>query len=114
LLGKESGLASRRAVWQANHEVAELTGKVGKPAVIQRTFGRVALARDGFDRAIAIREDLVQANPKITQCRADLASSVRERGLARLISGYAAGAVADARRSAAIFEGLPPSSHNDR
>ena len=31
LLGKESDLASRRAVWQANYEVAELTGKVGKP-----------------------------------------------------------------------------------
>jgi len=31
LLGKESDLASRRALWQANYEVAELTGKVGRP-----------------------------------------------------------------------------------
>ncbi len=31
LLGKESDLASRRALWQANYEVAELTEKVGKP-----------------------------------------------------------------------------------
>ena len=31
LLGKESDLASRRAVGQANFEVAELTEKVGKP-----------------------------------------------------------------------------------
>ena len=31
LLGKESDLASRRALWQANYELAELTEKVGKP-----------------------------------------------------------------------------------
>ena len=31
LLGKESDLASRRALWQANFEVAELTREVGKP-----------------------------------------------------------------------------------
>ena len=31
LLGKESDLASRRVLWQANYEVADLTGKVGKP-----------------------------------------------------------------------------------
>ena len=31
LLGKESDLASRRALWRTNYELAELTDKVGKP-----------------------------------------------------------------------------------
>jgi serine/threonine-protein kinase len=45
LLGKESDLASRRALWQANFEVAELTGKVGMPENALAAHRQVHAAR---------------------------------------------------------------------
>jgi serine/threonine protein kinase/tetratricopeptide (TPR) repeat protein len=45
LLGKESDLPSRRALWQANYEVAELTGKVGKPEDALAAHRQVLAAR---------------------------------------------------------------------
>jgi hypothetical protein len=64
---------SQAAVQARYHLAAGVTGSRNdlaqahsNIAVIQRTLGRAALARDGFDRAIAIREDLVKANPKVT------------------------------------------------
>ena len=47
LLGKESDLASRRALWQANFEVAELTGKVGKPEDALAAHRQVARRSQG-------------------------------------------------------------------
>ena len=48
LLGKESDLASRRALWQANYEVAELTGKVGKPEDALAAHRQVLAAREAL------------------------------------------------------------------
>jgi tetratricopeptide (TPR) repeat protein len=48
LLGKESDLASRRALWQANYEVAELTGKVGKLEDALAAHRQVLTAREAL------------------------------------------------------------------
>ena len=48
LLGKESDLASRRALWQANYEVAELTGKVGRPEDALAAHRQVLAAREAL------------------------------------------------------------------
>ncbi|MGO8924960.1 MAG: hypothetical protein ACLQF4_18735, partial [Xanthobacteraceae bacterium] len=45
LLGKESDLASRRALWQANYEVAGLTAKVGKAEDALAAHRQVLAAR---------------------------------------------------------------------
>jgi eukaryotic-like serine/threonine-protein kinase len=45
LLGKETDLASRRALWQANYEVAELTAKVGTPEDALAAHRQVLAAR---------------------------------------------------------------------
>ena len=51
LLGNESDLASRRALWQANYEVADLTGKVGKPEDALAAHRQVLAAREGLAAA---------------------------------------------------------------
>ena len=76
-------------------------------ADVQHTLGRIVEARDAYGRAIAIREALVEASPDFTDFRSGLAFSVRRLGLVRLAAGDAAGAVAEARRASALFEGLP-------
>ncbi len=66
LLGKESDLASRRALWQANYEVAELTGKVGKPDD--------ALA--AHRQVVAARKALVAESPNDPEIKADMGRSL--------------------------------------
>ena len=66
LLGKESDLASRRALWQANYEVAELTGKVGKP--------EDALA--AHRQVLAAREALAAETPADPEIKADVGRSL--------------------------------------
>jgi eukaryotic-like serine/threonine-protein kinase len=46
LLGKESDLTSRRALWEANAEVADLTGKIGKPEDALAAHRQVLVARE--------------------------------------------------------------------
>ena len=70
LLGKESDLASRRALWQANYEVAELTGKVGKPGDALSAHEQVLAAR------LTLAAE-TQADPDI---RADVARSLTAVG----------------------------------
>jgi serine/threonine-protein kinase len=48
LLGKESDLGSRRELWQANYEVADLTGKVGKKEDALAAHRQVLTAREGL------------------------------------------------------------------
>jgi serine/threonine-protein kinase len=48
LLGKESDLASRRALWQANYEVARLTAKVGKLEDALTAHRQVLIAREAL------------------------------------------------------------------
>ncbi len=76
-------------------------------ADVLRVLLRFGEARQGYEKAIAIREKLVKANPALTMYRSHLAYSVRRLGLTRMAGGDAAGAVADARRSIALYEGLP-------
>ena len=72
-----------------------------------RVLKRFGEARQGYEKAIAIRERLVKANPAVTMYRSHLAYSVRRLGLTRLAGGDAAGSVAEARRAIALYEGLP-------
>ncbi|MFI5456219.1 MAG: tetratricopeptide repeat protein [Isosphaerales bacterium] len=62
LLGKESDLASRRAVWQANYELAELTRKVGKLEDALAAHRQVLSAREALAAEIpaepAIKADV--------------------------------------------------------
>jgi eukaryotic-like serine/threonine-protein kinase len=48
LLGNESDSASRRALWQANYEVAELTAKVGAPEDALAAHRQVLAAREAL------------------------------------------------------------------
>ena len=75
-----------------------------------RRLGRPAEARDGCERAIAIREALVKEIPKVPMYRSHLAESYRRRGLARRDLGDPAGAAADVRRAVALCDGLPSRS----
>jgi hypothetical protein len=79
-------------------------------ANLVRARGDFAAARDGYDRAIALRERLVRENPKTLIYRSRLASSLRRRGLARAGMGDVAGAAADARRALGLYDGLPSRS----
>ncbi len=66
LLGNESDLGSRRALWQTNYEVAELTGKVGK--------SQDALA--AHRQVLAAREALLAESPADPNIKADVARSL--------------------------------------
>ena len=66
LLGQESDPASRRALWRANYEVAELTARVGKPEDALVAHRQVLAARE------ALRAE-APADPDLT---ADLARSL--------------------------------------
>jgi len=58
LLGKESDLASRRAVWQAKYEVALLTGKVGKPEDALAAHRQVLSAREALAAEIPAEPEI--------------------------------------------------------
>ena len=69
LLGKESDLASRRALWQANAEVAGLTGEIGRPkdalaAQRQVLAAREALAAE-FPADLGMRSDAARSRTAI-------------------------------------------------
>jgi eukaryotic-like serine/threonine-protein kinase len=66
LLGKESNLASRRALWQANYEVARLTVAVGK-----REDALAALRQ-----VLAAREALAAEEPSNPEIKADVERSL--------------------------------------
>ena len=66
LLGKESDLASRRALWQANYEVARLTVAVGK-----REDALAALRQ-----VLAAREALAAEEPSDPEIKADVERSL--------------------------------------
>ncbi len=78
-----------------------------------RHIGRNAEARDGYERAIAIKERLVQDHPQHPYWPRQLAASLRGRGLARLGLGDLAGAAADARRALGLFGGVPTPAGDD-
>ena len=91
-------------MWAAGHtNLADLV----------RARGGFTEARDGYDRAIALRQRLVEEDPKTPIYRSNLASSLRRRGLARAGLGGMAGAAADARRALGLCDGLPSRSSWD-
>jgi serine/threonine-protein kinase len=75
-------------------------------AHVLRDLGRSAEARDSYERAVAIDQKLLDDNPDVPTYRSALASNLRQLGLLR----PPAEAVADARRAAALYEGLPSRS----
>src|SRR5262249_49360085 len=58
LLGPESDPASRRALWRANEEVAELTARVGKPEDALVAHRQVLAAREALRAAAPADPDL--------------------------------------------------------
>jgi serine/threonine-protein kinase len=74
-------------------------------SVVLRRLGRAAEARDHAERAVALREALLQEypmppyHPWVPFLRGNLAWTCLNRGLARRALGDAAGAVADIRRA---------------
>ncbi len=75
-------------------------------ADLVRSLGRQAEARDGYERAIAILESLIEKDHATATFRSHLAYSLRRRGLARREMGAPAGA----RRALELYEGLPSRS----
>jgi tetratricopeptide (TPR) repeat protein/tRNA A-37 threonylcarbamoyl transferase component Bud32 len=98
LLGKESDLASRRALWRANYEVADLTGKVGKP--------EDALA--AHRQVLAARESLAAEIPADPEIKADVGRSLT--AVAGLLgsTGQAKEAEATFRKAETLLVELAP------
>ncbi len=100
LLGKESDLASRRALWQANHEVAALTMKVGKT--------RNALL--AFRQVLAAREALAAENPDDPEIKLDVGRSLLAIGWVLWTSGRTDEAEATYRRAERLLVELAATS----
>jgi eukaryotic-like serine/threonine-protein kinase len=84
-----------------------------KKAAVQAALGQPGEARTSCDRAISIREDLVNANQANTDYRSGLAESLVRSGQVRWLANDAVGAAADWRRAVGLYEGLPPRSGED-
>ena len=74
------------------------------------SLGRLAEARDGYEKSIAISEALVREVPDETWYRSNLASNLRRRGLVRRDLGDPAGAACDTRKALLFFDELPKKS----
>jgi serine/threonine-protein kinase len=98
LLGKESDLASRRALAQANYEVARLTASVGKM--------EDALA--AHRRALAVRETLATENPADPEIKADVGRSLTSVAAALQFMGQAGEAEATYRKAETLLVELAP------
>jgi len=79
-------------------------------AAAQLALGRPGEARTSCGQAIAIREDLIKANPANTGYRSGLAESLLRSGQVRRSTSDPVGAAADWRRAIALYDGLPPRS----
>ena len=75
-----------------------------------RCSGSSGEARIAYDRAIAIREALIKEHPNDPKYRSHLAWSLSRCGLTLGDLGDPAGAPANARRSLALYDGLPSRS----
>jgi hypothetical protein len=71
-----------------------------------RSLGRAAEARDGYERAIVLQEQLAPEDTTTPGLQSLLPSSLRRRGLARRDLGDTVGAAADARHALRMFEAL--------
>ena len=100
LLNKESGPASRRALWQSNYEVAELTGKVGTP--------EDALA--AHRQVLAARESVAVEFPTDSQIKADVGRSLTAVAILLETIGRTAEAESTYRKAEALLVDLPAPS----
>ena len=98
LLGKESDVASRRSLWQANYEVAELTGKVGKAED----------ALGAHRQVLAAREALAGESQAGSEIKADVGRSLT--AIASLLgsTGKTKEAEAMYRKAETLLAGLAP------
>ncbi|MGO9913266.1 MAG: protein kinase domain-containing protein [Isosphaeraceae bacterium] len=101
LLGHESDLPSRRALWQANHEVAVLTMKVGKASDALLAFRQV----------LAAREALAAENPGDPEIKLDVGRSLLAIGWVLWISGRTDEAEATYRRAEKLLVELAATSN---
>jgi eukaryotic-like serine/threonine-protein kinase len=100
LLGKESDPASRRALWQANFEVADLTGKVGNRE------GALAAHRQVLEAREALAAE-IQSDPEI---KTDVARSLIAVGFYLENTGRTKEAEANYRKAEAMLVALTPST----
>jgi eukaryotic-like serine/threonine-protein kinase len=100
LLGKESDLASRRALWQANYEVAELTGNVGKPEDALTAHRQVVTAR----------EALTAEFPADSEIKADVGRSLTAIALLLEITGRTEEAEAAYRKAETLLAEVAPTT----
>ena len=98
LLGRESDLASRQALWQANYEVAELTGKVGTPEDALAAHRQVLAARE----ALAAE---AQAEPEI---KADVGQSLTAVAFLLAATGRTKEAEVTYRKAETVLVDLAP------
>ena len=103
LLGQESDLASRRALWQANYEVAELTRKVGKP--------EDALA--AHRQVLSACEALAGETPADPGIKTDVGRSLTAVGGLLDATGRTGEAEASYRKTEALLVELAPSIVED-
>jgi serine/threonine-protein kinase len=96
MLGRQSDLASRRAVAQANFDVAELTAKVGR-----REAALVA-----HRRVLADREALARERSSDDELQADVALSLLEAGRLLAETGRADEGLVASDRARAILQKL--------
>jgi serine/threonine-protein kinase len=100
LLGQESDLASRQAVWQANYEVAELTGKVGKR--------ENALA--AHRQVLAAREALAAETPADSEIKVDVGRSLTAVAIFLEATGRTKEAEAMYRQAETLLVELAPAT----
>ena len=98
LLGKESDLASRRALWRANYQVARLTNEVGKPEDALAAHRQVLAAR----KALAAES---QTDPEL---KADVGRSLTAIALLLETTGKTKEAEATFREAETMLVGLAP------
>jgi len=115
LVGKESDLASRRALWQANYEVAELTRQVGKPEDALAAHRQVLAAHEALAaespvdpeiNARADQEALAAAPGATPESRRDLADTIITVATVLAKTGKSSPAEAEYRPALAIYQEL--------
>jgi eukaryotic-like serine/threonine-protein kinase len=104
LLGKRSDLASRRALWQANYEVATLMRQVGKAEDALATHRQV----------LAAREALAAETPSDPEIQADVGRSLKMVGRCLRDSGKTGEAEAVYRESVTLLSELPTQARSVR
>src|SRR5262249_39913750 len=100
MLGHESDLASRQALWQANQEVAHLTMKVGKAQDALQAFRQV----------LAAREALAAEQPDDPEIKLDVGRSLLAIGWVLWTSGQTDEAEATYRRAEKLLVELAATS----